>query len=39
MKVIERRTFIHGSVQVERKISKPGSWVPRGGETPFGRWG
>jgi len=35
---IERRTFIHGSVQVESEISKSCSWVPRGGETPCGRW-
>lgn len=38
LSAIERRTFVHGSVQVEMEISKPCSWVPKGGETPFGRW-
>lgn len=29
---------LHGPVQVEREGSGTCSWVPRGGETPFGRW-
>jgi hypothetical protein len=32
---MKRRTFLHGSVPVEREISKPGSLVLRDGETPF----
>ena len=31
-------TVLHGSVQVERECSKSCSWVPRGGDAPFGRW-
>lgn len=38
MSAMERRTFLHGSVPVEREISRSGEWVPRGGETPLGRW-
>lgn len=30
--MIDRRTVIHGSVQVDGKCSKSCSWVPRGGE-------
>jgi len=29
------RTAVHGSVPVEQEGSKPGSWFPKGGETPF----
>jgi hypothetical protein len=38
LSAIEGRTFVHGSVQVEREGSKSCSRVPGGGETPFGRW-
>ena len=30
--------FLHGSVQMERHISKLWSWVSRGNETLFDRW-
>jgi hypothetical protein len=35
---MKRRTFLHGSVPVEREVSKPGEWVSRGGDTPLDRW-
>ncbi len=35
---MKRRTFLHGSVPVEREFPKPGERVSRGGDTPLDRW-
>lgn len=32
------QALVHGSVPVERKGSKLGEWVHRGGDTPLWRW-